>query len=104
MVINMTLWSQMKMIFVETLPFWANGKDAALDISVVNPLQQELVRKVNRDGGSGVQHSFKIKMGKYSDRCEAESIVFIPLIVDTYGEWHKDSLEVEWSFCWLEIM
>ena len=40
------------------LPFWANGKDAALDISVVNPLQQELFRKVARDGDSGVQHSF----------------------------------------------
>ena len=76
------------------LPFWANGKDAALDISVVNPLQQELVRKVARDGDSGVQHSFNIKMGKYSDRCEAEGIEFIPLIVDTFGGWHKESLEV----------
>ena len=76
------------------LPFWANGKDAALDISVVNPLQQELVRKVARDGESGVQHSFNIKMGKYSDRCEAEGIEFIPLIVDTFGGWHKESLEV----------
>ena len=74
--------------------FWANGKDAALDISLVIPLQQELVRKVARDGDSGVQHSFNIKMGKYSDRCEAEGIEFIPLIVDTFGGWHKESLEV----------
>ena len=61
---------------------------------MVNPLQQELVRKVARDGDSGVQHSFNIKMGKYSDRCEAEGIEFIPLIVDTFGGWHKESLEV----------
>ena len=33
-------------------------------------------------------------MGKYSERCEAEGIVFIPLVVDTFGGWHKDSLEV----------
>ena len=46
------------------------------------------------DGGSGVPHSFIIKMGKCRDRCEAEGIVFIPLIVDTFGGWHKDSLEV----------
>ena len=46
------------------------------------------------DGGSGVPHSFIIKMGKYSNRCEAEGIVFIPLIVDTFGGWHKDSLEM----------
>ena len=29
-----------------------------------------------------------------SDRCEAVGIVFIPLVVDTFGGWHKDSLEV----------
>ena len=33
-------------------------------------------------------------MGKYSDWCEAEGIEFIPLIVDTFGGWHKESLEV----------
>ena len=33
-------------------------------------------------------------MGKYSERCEAEGIVFIPLVVDRFGGWHKDSLEV----------
>ena len=30
----------------------------------------------------------------YSDRCEAEGIVFFPVVVDTFGGWHKDSLEV----------
>ena len=33
-------------------------------------------------------------MGKYIDRCEEEGIVFFPLVVDTSGGWHKDSLEV----------
>ena len=33
-------------------------------------------------------------MGKYSERCEAEGIVFISLVVDRFGGWHKDSLEV----------
>ena len=33
-------------------------------------------------------------MGKNSERCKAEGIVFIPLVVDTFGGWHKDSLEV----------
>ena len=35
-----------------------------------------------------------ISVGKYSERCEAEGIVFIPLVVDRFGGWHKDSLEV----------
>ena len=33
-------------------------------------------------------------MGKYSERCEAEGTVFIPLVVDRFGGWHKVSLEV----------
>ena len=51
------------------LPFWANGKDAALDVSMVNPLQHQFVEKVAREGANGVQHAFNIKMGKYSERC-----------------------------------
>ena len=57
------------------LPFLAIGKDAALDVSVVNPLQQQLGGQVAREGDK-VQHAFNIKMGKYSDRCEAEGILF----------------------------
>ena len=33
-------------------------------------------------------------MVKYSERCEAEGTVFIPQVVDRFGGWHKDSLEV----------
>ena len=75
------------------LPFWVNGKDAALDISIVNPMQQALLHQVARDGDSGVQHSFNTKVRKYSARCEAEGLVFVPVIVDTFGGWHRDSLE-----------
>ena len=42
--------------------FLANGKDAALDVV--------------REGEKGVQHAFNIKTGKYSERCEAEGILF----------------------------
>ena len=60
------------------LPYLANGKDAALDSrrlccqssSTTNLLE------VVREEEKGVQHAFNIKMGKYSDRCEAEGILF----------------------------
>ena len=63
-------------------------------LNIVNHLQQHLVGQVAREGEKGVQHAFNIKVGKYSERCLAEGIVFIPLVVDTFGGWHKDSLEV----------
>ena len=40
------------------LPFWANGKDAALDVSMVNPLQHQFVEKVAREGEKRVQHAY----------------------------------------------
>ena len=75
------------------LPFWSQGKDTALDITVVNPLQGALVEQVAQDGEGGVRHAFNLKMAKYDDRCAAESICFIPLAVDTFGGWHGAALD-----------
>ena len=89
------------------LPFWANGKDAALDISVVNPLQQEL-RKVARDGDSGVQHSFNMKMGKYSDRLKETLLVGGTRThlrrLASFGGMSAVSSGRGWQFCWFDIM
>ena len=57
-----------KFTLFRSIVYWANGKDAALDISIVNPLQQALVGQVAREGSSGVQHSFNLKVRKYSGR------------------------------------
>ena len=43
---------------------------------------------------NGVEHALNIKIGKYSERCKAEGIVFIPLVVDRFGGWYKDAVEV----------
>ena len=75
-------------------PFWTQGKDTALDITVVNPLQAGLVQRTSRDGGSGVEHAYLIKMRKYFDRCEGEGIVFTPMAVDTFGGWHPAALAI----------
>ena len=76
------------------LPFWSQGKDTALDITVVNPLQGALIDQVAQDGDGGVRHAFNAKMAKYDDRCAAEAISFIPLAVDTFGGWHEAALDV----------
>ena len=76
------------------LPFWSQGKDTALDITVVNPLQGALIDQVAQDGESGVRHAYNSKMAKYDDRCAAEGICFIPLAVDTFGGWQGAALDV----------
>ena len=75
------------------LPYWTQGKDTALDVSVVNPLQQGLVAQVANDGEAGVRYTFNAKMGKYDERCQAEGLVFTSLIVDTFGGWHGAALD-----------
>ena len=37
--------------------------------------------QVAREGDSRVQHSFNVKVRKYSGRCEAEGLAFVPMIV-----------------------
>ena len=76
------------------LPFWANGIDAALDVSVVNPLQQQLAGQVASEEENGVQHTFNIKVGKYSERSEAEGILsFLWLWTDLV-----DGTRTHWRF------
>ena len=76
-------WQRWPPCWCPALPL---GQDAAL--------QQQLAGQVASEEENGVQHTFNIKVGKYSERCEAEGIVFIPLVVDRFGGWHKDSLEI----------
>ena len=75
------------------IPIWTEGRDTALDITVVNPLQQALVARASEEGDSAVEHAHKAKLRKYEERCDAEAISFLPLAVDTFGGWHKVGLK-----------
>ena len=44
--------------------------------SLLSILFNNNLLEVVREEEKGVQHAFNIKMGKYSDRCEAEGILF----------------------------
>ena len=74
------------------IPIWTEGRDTALDITVVNPLQQALVEKSSEEGDIAVEQAHKTKLRKYEERCNAEAITFLPLAVDTFGGWHKVGL------------
>ena len=76
------------------IPDWANGLDAAFDVSVVSPLQQQLVKKAGEEMGSAAAKRNKDKLEKYANNCNNEGIKFYPLVVETLGGWHSDALEV----------
>ena len=73
------------------LPGWAGGRDAALDVTVVSPLQVQLRKKAAEESGSAADKRFKEKMNKYYTACNNEGIQFFPLVVETFGGWHNES-------------
>ena len=61
------------------IPLWAGGHDAALDITVINPLQIQTVDRAARESGHALDMRYRQKMNKYGELCAAEGIVFQPL-------------------------
>ena len=73
------------------IPHWTGGKDTAWDVTVVNPLQGELVAQAARTAGHALSHAWNWKMtrGGVGAACQREGIVFLPLPVETLGGWHE---------------
>ena len=67
------------------IPIWTQGKDTAIDVTVVNPLQSGMVVKVAENGGFAVEPAHNRKVARYGNRCEKEGMVFVPLAVDMLG-------------------
>ena len=74
------------------IPNWVAGRDAALDVTVVSPLQQALVNKAADESGSALDHAFQRKMRQSWEDCNREGIAFTPLPVETLGCWHSHAV------------
>ena len=75
------------------IPYWQGGQDAAIDFTVVNPLQAALVQKAAMEGSAAVEKAHQDKIQKYWERCREEGIAFIPVAVDTLGGFHREGLK-----------
>ena len=76
------------------LPSWSGGKDTALDITVVNPLQIAYINQSAQVPGHALRKAYERKMAKHGDPCKEVGIVFKPLPMDTLGAW-SDSMVTE---------
>ena len=66
------------------IPLWAaGGRDAALDVTVVSPFQQQALERAASDPGYTLQMRYQQKWNKYGEACMAEGISFIPMVVDS---------------------
>ena len=67
---------------------WDRGKDAALDVTVISPLQAAVVDREAEDSGYALRYAWDRKMRAAFDACDAQRVSFIPLPVETFGGWH----------------
>ena len=77
------------------IPHWTHGRDTALDVTVVNPLQTTLVERAarNTEPGHALTYAFDWKMRKHGEACRREGMVFLPMAVESLGGWHDLAVE-----------
>ena len=76
------------------IPHWDGGRHAAIDVTVINPLQLLTLARAAEEPGYALGLRFQQKWAKYGELCRAEGIVFHPLPVETLGGWHESAVQV----------
>ena len=71
------------------LPSWDRGRDTALDVTVISPLQLNLVDRSALNHDLALDTAFSRKMASRFEECRAQSVSLIPLAVETFGGWHS---------------
>ena len=71
------------------LPHWTGGRDTALDITVVNPLQVAFINQSAANPGHALRKAFERKMIKHGEPCREAGLSFCPLPMDTLGAWSE---------------
>ena len=72
---------------------WAAGRDAALDVTVINPLQDATVQGAAITAGHALSVRYNTKMTSAAAACQAEGIAFIPLVFQSLGGWEERAIK-----------
>ena len=70
---------------------WVRGQDAALDVTVISPMQVAVIDQEGANPGYALRLAWDRKMRSAYDACSAQRIKFIPLPVETFGGWHCEA-------------
>ena len=71
------------------VPNWAGGRDAAMDVTVVSPLQAATVAEAAVTPGHALTFAYQRKLRGAAEDCRREGIAFLPLAVESLGGWHS---------------
>ena len=71
------------------IPGWAAGRDAALDVTVVNPLQAGTVSGASITPGYALDFRYNAKMSESEEACNRQGITFLPVVLESLGGFHR---------------
>ena len=71
---------------------WANGKDAAIDITVTGPLAASNVEAAATKAGAALDKACERKLRETAEACRQEGLVFLPFAVETLGGLHPGAV------------
>ena len=74
------------------LPSWSGGLDTALDVTVVNPLQQTFLNQSAANPGHALHKAYERKMTKHGEACRLAGITSTPLPLATFGAWGESTV------------
>ena len=70
---------------------WVGGKDAALDVTVVTPLQDATMPAAANTPGHAFSHAYGREMNGAHEECRRQGIAFLPIVAETFGGWHPEA-------------
>jgi hypothetical protein len=71
------------------IPNWTGGRDTALDVTVVNPLQAATLAGAATTPGHGLTFAYTRKVRGAEEDCRRQGIAFLPMAAESFGGWHR---------------
>ena len=68
------------------------GRQTAFDVAVTSPLGQSILPRSSKSSGAALEAMKSHKFSKHHRPCQANGVVFIPLVVETLGGWDSDAV------------
>ena len=74
------------------LPNWCGGQPAALDVTVISPLQSLTLAGAASVKGHALQVAENRKRAAHNANCAAAGVVFLPIAVEALGGWSEEAV------------
>ena len=76
------------------LPNWSHGRQAALDVAVISPLQQLTVADAAVTPGHALEVCVSCKLSANLPSCRAAGIECVPMVVEALGGWAPEAIGI----------